>query len=65
MLANLPYVSEGEWAGLAPEIRLFEPREALTPGATGLEAIEALLEAVAAGEVRRGLWRWRLVNGRR
>ena len=52
VVANLPYVSEAEWAELAPEIRLFEPREALTPGVTGLEAIEALLAAVAAGEVR-------------
>jgi release factor glutamine methyltransferase len=52
VLANLPYVGEGEWAGLAAEIRLYEPREALTPGLTGLEAIEALLEAVAGGELR-------------
>jgi release factor glutamine methyltransferase len=42
LLANLPYVSEAEWEGLAPEIREFEPREALVPGPTGLEAIEAV-----------------------
>jgi release factor glutamine methyltransferase len=48
LLANLPYVSEAEWEGLAPEIREFEPREALVPGPTGLEAIEALLRAVAS-----------------
>ncbi len=46
LLANLPYVSEAEWDGLAPEIREFEPREALVSGPTGLEAIEALLVAV-------------------
>jgi release factor glutamine methyltransferase len=43
VLANLPYVSEGEWQGLAPEIRGFEPREALVAGPSGLEAIELLL----------------------
>ena len=43
VLANLPYVSEAEWEGLAPEIREYEPREALVAGPTGLEAIEALL----------------------
>ena len=47
LVANLPYVSEGEWQGLAPEIREHEPREALVSGPTGLEAIEALLSAVA------------------
>jgi release factor glutamine methyltransferase len=44
LLANLPYVSEEEWNDLAPEIREYEPREALVPGPTGLEAIEALAE---------------------
>jgi release factor glutamine methyltransferase len=44
LLANLPYVSEDEWNDLAPEIREYEPREALVPGPTGLEAIEALAE---------------------
>jgi release factor glutamine methyltransferase len=51
LVANLPYVTEAEWDGLGPEIREFEPREALVAGPTGLEAIEGLLEAVA----RRGL----------
>ena len=44
LLANLPYVSEDEWQDLAPEIREYEPREALVAGQTGLEAIEALAE---------------------
>ena len=39
VLANLPYVAEGEWEGLAPEIRDYEPREALVAGPDGLEAI--------------------------
>lgn len=48
VLANLPYVPEGELRGLEPEITDFEPVAALTPGPTGLEAIDALLGAVAA-----------------
>ncbi|MBU0514063.1 MAG: peptide chain release factor N(5)-glutamine methyltransferase [Proteobacteria bacterium] len=40
--ANPPYVSEGEWAGLAPEIRRYEPRRALVAGPTGLEIISRL-----------------------
>ena len=44
LLANLPYVSEDEWETLEPEIREYEPREALVSGQTGLEAIEVLAE---------------------
>jgi len=44
LLGNLPYVAEGEWEELAPEIREYEPRGALVSGSTGLEAIEALAE---------------------
>lgn len=44
LLANLPYVSEEEWEDLAPEIREYEPRDALVPGPTGLEAIGFLAE---------------------
>jgi release factor glutamine methyltransferase len=47
LLANLPYVSESEWESLAPEIREYEPREALVPGPTGLEAIQGLLDSLA------------------
>jgi len=47
LVANLPYVSEAEWACLEPEIREYEPREALIPGPTGLEAIESLLSEVS------------------
>ncbi len=47
LVANLPYVSEGEWAGLQPEIREFEPREALVAGPGGLEAIESMIEELS------------------
>jgi release factor glutamine methyltransferase len=49
VLANLPYVGEGEWQGLAAEIREFEPYEALVSGPTGLEAIEVLLADLGLG----------------
>ena len=52
VLANLPYVGDGEWKGLAPEIARFEPRGALVAGPTGLEAIDALLGAVATRALR-------------
>ena len=44
LVANLPYVTEEEWEDLSPEIREYEPREALVAGQTGLEAIEGLAE---------------------
>jgi release factor glutamine methyltransferase len=43
VLANLPYVPEGEWGSLPPEIRDYEPSAALIAGPDGLEAIRALL----------------------
>jgi release factor glutamine methyltransferase len=49
LLANLPYVSDADWDALAPEIRLYEPREALVAGPTGLEAIDGLLGEIAVG----------------
>ena len=47
VLANLPYVREDEWDGLAPEIRKFEPPEALVSGEDGLDAIRALVGGAA------------------
>ncbi|MFL5907824.1 MAG: peptide chain release factor N(5)-glutamine methyltransferase [Solirubrobacterales bacterium] len=52
LVANLPYVSDAEWEALAPEIREYEPREALVAGPSGLEAIEALIAALAASRAR-------------
>jgi release factor glutamine methyltransferase len=45
VVANLPYVREDEWDGLEPEIRLYEPREALVSGDDGLDAIRSLIAA--------------------
>ncbi|HET8672588.1 MAG TPA: peptide chain release factor N(5)-glutamine methyltransferase [Thermoleophilaceae bacterium] len=49
VLANLPYVREDEWAGLAPEITRWEPREALVSGADGLDAIRSLAASAPSG----------------
>ena len=43
MLANLPYVMSAEIPTLEPEIRLYEPREALDGGEDGLEVVARLL----------------------
>lgn len=53
VVANLPYVSEAELAGLEPELR-FEPRAALVAGPTGLEAIEAMLGELGLAQPRPG-----------
>jgi release factor glutamine methyltransferase len=50
VLANLPYVAEREWPGLAPEVTRWEPREALLAGPDGLDAYRALF---GPGGVRR------------
>jgi release factor glutamine methyltransferase len=50
VVANLPYVRADEWDELAPEIRLYEPREALVGGGPdGLDAMRALVDAAPAG----------------
>jgi release factor glutamine methyltransferase len=43
IVANLPYVSTGDWSRLEPELRDNEPRLALDGGSEGLDLIEALL----------------------
>jgi release factor glutamine methyltransferase len=50
VVANLPYVRDDEWPSLQPEIRLFEPRAALTSGTDGLDAIRAVVAAAASGQ---------------
>src|SRR4051794_26124191 len=51
VVANLPYVREDEWDALEPEIRLYEPREALVSGADGLDAIRALVDSAPEGSL--------------
>jgi release factor glutamine methyltransferase len=49
VLANLPYVREDEWGGLAPEITRYEPRDALVSGPDGLDEIRSLVAGAPAG----------------
>jgi release factor glutamine methyltransferase len=46
IVANLPYVSTGELAALAPEITRYEPLGALEAGPEGLDYIRRLLQQV-------------------
>jgi release factor glutamine methyltransferase len=46
IVANLPYVTAGEYAELEPDIRNYEPRLALEAGDQGLDVIERLLQQV-------------------
>jgi release factor glutamine methyltransferase len=48
IVANPPYLTEEEYAALAPSVKQFEPREALVSGPDGLAATRALLAGAAA-----------------
>lgn len=43
IVSNPPYLTEAEYAGLDPDVRLFEPRAALVGGRDGLAVTRALL----------------------
>lgn len=47
IVSNPPYLTAGEYEGLEPAVRAFEPREALVSGADGLDATRALLAGAA------------------
>lgn len=53
IVANPPYVSAGEMAGLEPEVRQWEPRVALTDEADGLGAYRRIVPE-ASGFLRSG-----------
>ena len=55
IVANPPYVTDAEYADLAPEVRDFEPRTALTAGADGLDDIRAVLAQAETRLVPGGL----------
>jgi release factor glutamine methyltransferase len=48
IVSNPPYVTEAEYARLAPEITRWEPRAALTPGGDGLSAYRTIAGGLAA-----------------
>jgi len=43
VVSNPPYVSDGEWKTLMPEVCRYEPKEAVVGGPTGMEVIDALV----------------------
>jgi release factor glutamine methyltransferase len=47
IVSNPPYIAAGEMAGLAPEVRDHEPRDALTDGSDGLLAYHAITAGIA------------------
>lgn len=48
VVANLPYVPDGDWGSLAPEIRDYEPKSALLAGPDGLDVVSAVVGVLAA-----------------
>jgi len=44
IVANLPYVADGEWPLLPPEVREYEPRESLVGGRDGLDLVRRLAD---------------------
>lgn len=53
VISNPPYIPAGEVDALEPEVAIFEPRIALTPGPTGMEAVRRLLPQAAERGVAR------------
>jgi release factor glutamine methyltransferase len=43
IVANLPYITDAEWTGLADGVKSYEPTSALRGGRSGLDFIEQLL----------------------
>lgn len=48
IVSNPPYIAADEMAGLAPEVRDWEPEAALTPGGDGLEAYRRIAAGASA-----------------
>ncbi|MBN1584779.1 peptide chain release factor N(5)-glutamine methyltransferase [Candidatus Uhrbacteria bacterium] len=47
VVANLPYIPEGRWKSLPPEIRDYEPKKALVSGPDGLDHYRRLIRQMA------------------
>jgi release factor glutamine methyltransferase len=54
IVSNPPYVPLGEYEELAVEVRIHEPRVALTPGPSGMEIIERIFDEARALLAPRG-----------
>lgn len=55
IVSNPPYVTDAEYANLAPEVHDFEPRSALTAGPDGLGDVRAILSCAATRLVPGGM----------
>jgi release factor glutamine methyltransferase len=55
VVSNPPYVAASAWGDLEPEVRDHEPRDALVPGPSGMEAYHVLAPA-AYDLLRPGGW---------
>jgi release factor glutamine methyltransferase len=55
IVSNPPYVRDSEWDALQPEIRFYEPREALLGGPDGLDVIRDLVAAATEVLSRGGM----------
>ena len=65
IVSNPPYIPAAELDTLEPEVRVWEPRIATTPGQDGLELLLALVQsAPAALTRRRAAARWSAAPGR-
>ncbi|TGD45250.1 peptide chain release factor N(5)-glutamine methyltransferase [Pseudotabrizicola sediminis] len=54
IVSNPPYIAEAEMADLSPEVRLYEPHLALTPGGDGLDAYRVIAAGVGAHLAAKG-----------
>jgi release factor glutamine methyltransferase len=54
VLSNPPYITDGEFPDVMREVREWEPRQALTAGAEGLDVIVPLVRAAAGGALKPG-----------
>lgn len=55
ILSNPPYVTEAEYEDLAPEVREYEPRTALTAGEDGLRDIRQIIDIASTQLVPGGI----------
>ena len=51
IVSNPPYIAAADVEQLAPEVRDYEPRSALTPGPLGTEAIQQILDQAGRARV--------------
>jgi release factor glutamine methyltransferase len=55
IISNPPYIRNGEYEGLMPEVRDYEPAEALLAGVDGLDVLRPLVEEACA-YLKSGAW---------